>query len=284
MTSRLTIPASTNNYHQGRIGGVIRYIVIHDGETQKVDSADEGMGYWFQNPSAQASAHKGVDADSICTYVQDQDTAWGAPYVNADGLHLEQAGRASESAADWSDDFSKAVIANAAIVIAEWSHEHGIPLRPMTDAQLAARNYAGVITHMQASRVFLPGGHTDPGAAYPLASLLAQGNALLGTPAPTTAPVALPRVAVVPAKIWLKVDGQLGRATRARVQQFVGAAIDGIWGPATTLAVQAHFGAKQDGLWGPGTWAAIQRAIGARPDGIPGPITITLLQRYLNGK
>ena len=280
--ARTRIPASPANYHDGRIAGVIRYIVIHDGETQELPTAAEGMGYWFQNPAAQGSAHSGVDSDSICDYVDPSDTAWGAPYVNADGLHLEQAGRASQSAADWSDPFSKATIANAAIKVSEWSRDFKIPARTMTDAQLAARNYAGIITHRQATRVFGPvGGHTDPGAYYPLNSLVAQVNALLGTVAP--APVVLPPVVKVPAKIWLKVDGIFGRATRSRTQQFLHVGIDGIWGPVTVTALQRWSGARQDGVLGPKTWAAVQSKIGAKPDGIPGPITISLLQRFLNG-
>lgn len=282
MTTRTAIPASTSNYHQGRIAGVIRYIVIHDGETQELPTAAESMGYWFQNPAAGGSAHKGTDPDSICTYIQDEDTAWGAPYVNADGLHVEQGGRASQSAADWSDAYSKATIANTAIVCAEWNQEHKIPLRTMSDAQLRSRAYAGVITHAQATRVFGPvGGHTDPGAYYPLADLVAQANRLVGHVAPVKV---LPPVKKVPAKIWLKVDGIIGRATRSRTQQFLRVGIDGIWGPITVKALQTWGGTKRDGILGPKTWAGVQRKIGAKPDGIPGPITAALLQRYLNGR
>jgi len=282
MTTRTSIPASPKNYHAGRIAGVIRYIVVHDGETQELPTAAEGMGYWFQNPAAGGSAHKGTDADSICTYVDDADTAWGAPYVNADGLHVEQAGRASQSAADWSDPFSQATIANTATVCAEWNQAYQIPLRTMTDAQLLSRSYAGVITHAQATRVFGPvGGHTDPGPYYPLADMVAQANRLVGYKPPV---VVLPPVKKVPTKIWLKVDGIFGRATRSRTQQFLRVVVDGIWGPVTVTTIQRWVGAKPDGVLGPKTWAGIQLKVGAKPDGIPGPITITLLQRYLNGK
>lgn len=284
MTTRTSIPASTSNYHPGRISPVIRYIVIHDGETQELPTAAEGMGYWFQNPGAGGSAHKGTDSDSICTYINDADTAWGAPYVNADGLHVEQGGRASQAAADWSDPYSKATIANTAIVLAEWYPIHHIPLRPMSDAQLAARNYAGVITHAQATRTLGPaGGHTDPGAYYPLGTLLAQANALLGHVAP--APVVLPPVTKKPSgKIWLKVDGVIGRATRARMQQWLHESIDGIWGTNTIAGMQRWLRVRADGVLGPVTWKALQRAIGAKPDGIPGPLTGIALQRFLNAR
>ena len=283
MTTRTAIHADRTNYHQGRIAPVIRYIVIHDGETQELPGSAEGMGSWFARPNVGGSAHKGTDADSICTYLDDVDTAWGAPYVNSDGLHCEQAGKASQTSADWSDAYSKATIANTAIVVSEWSGQHGIPIRKMTDAQLAARNYAGVITHAQATRVFGPvGGHTDPGASYPLDSLLSQALALSGAKPPAGP---LPPVVKKPVgKITLKVDGGLGRATRARLQQYLHVTADGVWGPITVKAIQVWAGVKTDGVLGFNTWVGIQRRIGAKPDGVPGPITIALLQRYLNAR
>lgn len=280
VTTRTSIPASTANYYQGRIAAKILYIVVHDGETQELGGAAEGMGSWFQNPQAQGSAHKGTDSGSICTYVQDGDTAWGAPYVNADGLHCEQAGRSDQSALDWSDDYSRATIANTAIVCAEWHAQHGIPLRTMTDSQLSSRLYAGFITHAQATRVFGPyGGHTDPGLGYPLASMVNQAIAIAGgKPAqPTARPVP-------PTKIWLKVSGTLDRATRARTQQFLHVAVDGVWGLQSVQALQSWAGVPIDGSLGPQTWAGVQRVIGASPDGVPGPITLSLLQRYLNAR
>lgn len=283
MTTRTTVRADQSNFHQGRIAPVIKYIVIHDGETQELPTAAEGMGAWFARPNVGGSAHKGTDADSICTYIDDDDTAFGAPYVNSDGLHVEQGGRASQSAADWSDAYSKATIANTSIVVAEWSGQHGIPIRRMSDAQLAARNYAGVITHAQATRVLGPrGGHTDPGAYYPLDSLIAQALAHTGLKPPVGP---LPPVVKKPTgKIWLKVDGALGRATRARLQQFLGTSPDGVWGPITVKAIQRWVSATQDGDLGSQTWRGIQRKVGAKPDGVPGPITIALLQRYLNAR
>ena len=92
---RTSVPAHKGNYHAGRTGG-IRVIVIHTGETGEGSTAAEGMGNWFADARARASAHKGADTDSICTYLPDTATAWAAPGANADGLQLELLGLRDE--------------------------------------------------------------------------------------------------------------------------------------------------------------------------------------------
>lgn len=164
---RTAIAASPDNYYRGRTSA-IRCVVVHDGETDEGATAAEGMGNWFANPRAGGSTNKGTDPDSICTYMSDADTPWGAPGVNSDGLHVEQAGRAGQSASQWADSASLRTIENAAIVGAEWSLAHGIPPRWLTDAQIRDRRTRGFLTHRDATRAFgTAGGHTDPGPNYP---------------------------------------------------------------------------------------------------------------------
>ena len=83
----------TNNQRLGRLRP-IRVMVIHTGETGEGTTAAEGMCAWAANPAAGGSFHIAVDTDSACRSVADRDTAFGAPGLNADGLHLELAGRA----------------------------------------------------------------------------------------------------------------------------------------------------------------------------------------------
>ena len=135
MTRQTAVKAHSSNYHPTRLGG-IRLVVIHSGETGEGSTAAEGMGSWFANPAANASAHRGADTDSVCTYLPDSATAWAAPGANHDGLHLELAGRAGQTSGQWADDASTKILANGATVVRAWCDRYGIPARWLTDAQL----------------------------------------------------------------------------------------------------------------------------------------------------
>ena len=80
----------------------------------------------------------------------------------------------------------------------------------------------------------------------------------------------------------LVVDGELGLATRKRLQQWAGTAQDGVLGAASWRAVQKRLGIAIDGIPGPNTWRTLQQRIGVKPDGMCGALTIKALQRYLN--
>lgn len=178
---RTSIPAHRTNFYVGRTG-FLQFIVIHDGETNEGSTPAEGMGSWFaqdHGAGQRSSAHRGADTDSICTYVQDKDTAFGAPGVNSTGWHLEHAGRASQTASQWDDADSRLILANGALAAAEASvrlapltvDKKPIPAAWLTDAQLRAAQtdarIKGFITHRQVTRVLKNGSHTDPGANFP---------------------------------------------------------------------------------------------------------------------
>lgn len=160
----------TTNKHVGRLRP-IRVIVIHTGETSEGPTAAEGMCSWAANPAAGGSFHIAVDTDSACRSVSDKDTAFGAPGVNADGLHLELAGRAGQTTGEWADAASTAILARGAGVVADWSATYSIPMRWLSDAELADGVSKGMATHAQASRVF-GGDHWDPGPAFPAEKFL----------------------------------------------------------------------------------------------------------------
>lgn len=168
MVQRTSIPAHPTNYYVGR-RDQIKYVVIHTGETNEGTTAAEGMGNWFatdHGAGGRSSAHRGADTDSICTYVADANTAFGAPGVNANGWHLEHAGRAGQTTGQWDDAASQLILANGALAAAEASQRLGIPARWLTDAELRAGSVKGFIAHAQASRV-LGGTHWDPGPNFP---------------------------------------------------------------------------------------------------------------------
>lgn len=185
MVARTSIPADPSNYYPTR-NRPIRVICIHTGETTEGPTAAEGMGTWFANPAANASTTAGADPDSICTYLPDTATPWAAPGINADGIHIELAGRAGQTTGQWDDAPSRLILANAAIWVREKATQHRIPVRWLTDAQLRAGE-RGLTTHAQASRVY-GGTHWDPGPNFPAAAFL---NLCTSNPPTTGADMAL---------------------------------------------------------------------------------------------
>ena len=75
-------------------------IVIHDGETSEGTTPAEGMASYFALESTIASTQLCADTDTSVRCVADSETANGAGGgVNGYALHIELAGRASQSAA-----------------------------------------------------------------------------------------------------------------------------------------------------------------------------------------
>ncbi|HEY8881949.1 MAG TPA: N-acetylmuramoyl-L-alanine amidase [Dermatophilaceae bacterium] len=268
---------SPNKYTGRR--AAIRLVVLHTMEVDELGSAAEAVGRAFANPARQASAHVGVDTDSECRYVDDQDTAWATPGANSDGLQLEMAGRAGQTVGNWADVTSHAILERAAQRTATWCRTYGIPVRRLTDAELAA-GARGIIDHHAATRVY-GGTHWDVGEHFPWAWFLARVQYLVGGAVhpPQTKPSVPPAT-----RIRLVVDGVFGPRSRARLQQWAGVRIDS--NPLTKadwVAVQRKFGGlKLDGDPGRKTWTRIQRVTGAHVDSWPGPDTYRHLQAYLN--
>lgn len=159
--------ADPSNFHTGRLRP-IRCIVLHAMQITESGNAAEVCAGLFQRKNFGGSTQRCVDTDSIVTSVKDHSTCFGAPGVNADGLHIEQAGFSEQTTAQWKDAASLAIIENAAIVAAEWALLYRIPLRWLTAAQIRDQKTRGFLTHWDATRAFnTPGGHWDPGDAYP---------------------------------------------------------------------------------------------------------------------
>ena len=256
----------------------IRLVVLHTMEVDELGSAAEAVGRAFANPARQASAHIGVDTDSTCRYVDDANTAWATPGANSDGLQLEMAGRAGQTVGNWADVTSHAILERAAQQVATWCRTYGIPVRRLTDAELAA-GARGIIDHHAATRVY-GGTHWDVGENFPWAWFLARVVSLVGgaVAKPQTRPTVPPST-----RIRLVVDGIFGPRSKARLQQWAGAPVDSVLGPVTWKAVQRKVGRLTvDGDPGPKTWRAVQKLVGAKQDGAPGPDTYRHLQIYLN--
>lgn len=146
---------------------LVRLIVIHTAETSEMGNSAESIANYFQTTDKQASSHIAVDNNSIVQCVMDNDIAWAAPGANSDGIQIELAGRASQTQAEWMDDYSKAVLENAANATAQYCLKYAIAPRHLSNEQLADKALIGIVGHVQVSEVFKKSTHTDPGPEFP---------------------------------------------------------------------------------------------------------------------
>lgn len=178
----------------------VRLIVIHDMEFPETDKAAEVIAKDFSVTDRQASAHICVDSDSIVQCVLDNDVAFAAPGANHDGIQIELAGFGKQTRDEWLDAFGVLLLDRAADAAAQYSLKYEIPVRHLTDAQLADKKERGFIGHVQASNVFKISDHTDPGPGFPWDFFLQRvqqhlderaakfGKVLVGAAAASSAP------------------------------------------------------------------------------------------------
>ena len=268
------------NYRRGRSRRV-RLAVIHSMEVKETSGAAEWCAGYFRGSKApKASAHYYVDADSTIQGVLERDTAFAAPGANADGIQIEHAGYARQTAGDWADAYSLAMLRDqSAPLMAGICARHGIPIRHLTDAQLRA-GQAGLIGHVQASRVYKLSSHWDPGTSFPWDDYLTwvrnaaadrAAPASIVKPAAPAGPPTEPRGPFpLAAGHWYGVDdggprSHSGKRVADRfaiglIQNKVKVTNDGRFGPATARAVrdwQKTHGLVADALVGKTTWAAM---------------------------
>lgn len=155
----------------GRRRGSPRLIVLHS--TESPPSSARAIAAMFQRPSVRASAHWIVGTDAVLSGVPESHVAWAAPGANHDGLQIEQCGYAGST--DWTSGAGARVVEATAKIVAGMHKRWGIPLRALTNAQIAA-GWSGVVTHHQISQVYRRSDHWDPGPRYPLGRLLALAS------------------------------------------------------------------------------------------------------------
>ena len=159
------------NYHSARTRP-IRAVVLHTMEAAEKPNTAESVAAWFAGPSApMASAHFCVDADSVVQCVREEDTAFAAPGLNADGLQLELAGYAGQGVAGWADDYSQALLRRAAALVADLCRRHHLPVVALNAAALL-RGERGITTHAAVTAAYRLSTHTDPGPSFPMVSFL----------------------------------------------------------------------------------------------------------------
>jgi N-acetyl-anhydromuramyl-L-alanine amidase AmpD len=147
---------------------VVNVGCIHDMEYPERPTAAEDIAHDFatRTEAQKSSAHICVDSDTIVQCVHDNDVAFAAPPRNSDGIHIEIPGFHSQTAAQWTDPYSNAALANAAEVAAQYCLKYNLPCCHLTNTQLKAGE-RGWVGHNQISAVYGKTDHADPGPFFP---------------------------------------------------------------------------------------------------------------------
>lgn len=145
----------------------VRLVVIHDMEFPETTTAAEVIAKDFANTDRQASAHICVDSDSIVQCVLDNNVAFAAPGANNDGIQIELTGFAKQTREQWLDPYGVLLLDRGANATAQYCLKYGIPVRQLTNAQLADKSQRGIVGHRQVSQVFQKSDHMDPGPNFP---------------------------------------------------------------------------------------------------------------------
>lgn len=246
----------TTRRHKGRQGQSPNLIGMHTVEGPEVPNLAENVANYFK--TVNASSHWACDNDSRVRIVNDEDTSWTLPGAANRSLNIEMAGFARQSAADWADGYSIAMLDIAALCVAEWSKKYNIPIRKLTDDQI--RNHSkGLAGHVDVNRVYRKSTHWDPGPNFPWKYFLGRCEAKLAELNGSTAKPSTPR----PTPTW---DNHGHNQTWIKRQQ----------------AAANKLGAKldEDGRLGPlskAWFSSFQKKNGLTIDGIPGPATAAKL-------
>lgn len=162
------------HYYEGR-NEALRLIVIHTMEAPESPKTAENIAAYFASGNVVASAHACVDQDSVVVCLPPSDTAFAAPGANACGYQIEHAGYASQDGAGWNDAESQSMLRLSAAHARSIALAAGIPLRHLTDDELAA-GAAGFVGHDQVSRDYKRSDHWDPGANFPWSQYMSLVN------------------------------------------------------------------------------------------------------------
>lgn len=145
----------------------VRFLVIHTAECSESPQGAENVARYFQTTKVKASAHYCIDNDSIVQCLQTKDIAWAARSIgNRYGVHLEHAGRASQSAQEWADAYSDAMLRLSAGLTAFLCQKFALPVKWL-DAKALRRGDIGITGHNDITEAW-GGTHWDPGPSFPL--------------------------------------------------------------------------------------------------------------------
>lgn len=163
-----------HDYQAGRPNGVPCWLVIHTAECREVAVAAENLQSWATG-DIDASWHYAVDCDSITQSVREDDRAWtvGSGPAHERGIHIELAGTARQSLAEWDDTYSRAVLELGARLAAGICRRHDIPVERRSATELRSGS-PGLCGHVDVTDAWHHSTHRDPGVHFPWDRFLAM--------------------------------------------------------------------------------------------------------------
>lgn len=204
------LTVSSPNRYDGRLRPV-RVAVLHTAQAPCITGRAEGVLRYLARPEVRASAHWCTDPDTTVAGVDEADTAWATPSVNADGIQIEQCGYAefgsdavipsSNTAARqaygtrwprWEDADPQRMLRTQVVpLLVGVCRRHGLPPVLLEPNDLLAGRL-GITDHHRCSTAY-GGDHWDCGGAYPLAGVIDDvRRALGGASAPASSPAPQP--------------------------------------------------------------------------------------------
>lgn len=154
-------------------GRKVDLVVLHTGELPEKPTGAEAVANYFSRPRdangnvVTASSHFVHDDDSTVQCVLEKDIAYAAPGANNNGIQIEHAGYARQTAAEWADDYSTRELTISAQLTAKLCAKYAIPPNYVDDLGLLA-GARGITTHVSVSKAFKRSTHTDPGPNFPM--------------------------------------------------------------------------------------------------------------------
>ncbi|NVI33412.1 N-acetylmuramoyl-L-alanine amidase, partial [Streptomyces sp. CAI-17] len=227
------VPAAAGNFASGR-SAAISQVVVH-----VTQGSYAGSISWFQNPTAQVSAHYVIRSSDgeVTQMVKDADTAYHARSANASSLGIEHEGFVDDPA--W---FTEAMYRSSAALTAYLCEQYGIP-----------KDRSHIVGHVE-----VPGNdHTDPGPNWDWAHYMELVGGESGAVDELTF-----------ASYATQLSGSSGPQVKAVQRlltdlEYTPGAVDGAFGSATQAAVRAFQqdkGLEADGIVGKATWTALLSA------------------------
>lgn len=260
---------STSVPENGRI-----WIVIHDMEAAEGMNTAENVGNYFATTTRKASTHYGNDVNSCVSYVDERHACYGAWGANDLGIHIEQAGYAKQSAAEWRDPYSETMIDSVARLCADISRRHGMPLVHVGIAGVRAKT-PGIVTHDDMSKGTGRGTHWDPGPHYPMAFLVERANLYKNRPGKVR-PILHRGMSDGQRSLGFAIPKPIEHAQEIMVARGfdLRGGPDGIFGPgtqSTVRAFQGEHGIDETGHIGAATWAMLMATPEPTPEPAPEP-------------
>lgn len=168
------VPAK--HFSPGAPGRKVTLVTIHTAECPESAAAAENLQAWTAGANAsKASWHYAIDPDSTTQSVLEKDVAWHAGPVNGFSIGIEHAGYAAQTAAQWDDDASRAILERSAALVADLCVRYAIPPVRLTAADLAKGYRTGICGHVDVTNGLTGGkGHQDPGPFFPWDAYLAR--------------------------------------------------------------------------------------------------------------